>query len=94
MKVIWNFILVCQRWESLSKMMWSSVKKLDFTVGPLANFRLTGLKLKQFLSLCPNLTSINIATEYHMHSSNAIITIGKYFYFVIYLMVGPCIVFK
>lgn len=56
--------------------MWHGIKKLDFTVPPLAS-TLSDELLKSYLSHCPNVTHINIAQDGHKLTADAIVTIGK-----------------
>lgn len=68
---------VCRRWKALSLGMWFGLRKLDFTTKPLSNDQLTDTLLKTYISLCPNITSINLAIDGHKLTTNAIVTIAE-----------------
>ncbi|CAH1404206.1 unnamed protein product [Nezara viridula] len=67
---------VCRRWKLLNMRMWHGIKKLDFTVPPLDS-TLSDELLRNYLSLCPNVTHINIAQDGHKLTADAIVTIAN-----------------
>ncbi|XP_014276638.1 F-box/LRR-repeat protein fbxl-1 isoform X2 [Halyomorpha halys] len=68
---------VCRRWKLLNMRMWHGIKKLDFTVPPLVVTSLSDELLRNYLSLCPNVTHINIAQDGHKLTADAIVTIAN-----------------
>lgn len=68
---------VCRRWQLLLNSIWYNIKKLDFANPSMADGRLTDAHLKTYLSVCPNLTSLNLAVDVHRLASNALVIIAQ-----------------
>ncbi|XP_073979712.1 putative RNA-binding protein EEED8.10 isoform X3 [Rhodnius prolixus] len=69
---------VCRRWRKVNETMWLGIRKLDFSTLPLSRVILNNDVLQLYLSLCPNVTVLNVATpEHHTLNSGAIVTIAK-----------------